>query len=111
VTSQYKDANHEPSVKIAGARDLDARSGDTVNLRGSVSDPDGNRVTTRWWQDVEAGSYPGDVTIADANATVTTFRVPADAGPGQTIHLILEATDDGTPTLTRYQRIIVTVRR
>ena len=81
-----------------------------MNLRGNVSDPDGNRVTTLWWQDNEAGTYPGDVTIADANAAVTTFRVPADASPGQTIHLILEATDDGTPTLTRYQRIIVTVR-
>ena len=110
VTSRYKDANHEPSVKIAGARDVDARSGDTVNLRGTVSDPDGNRVTARWWQDDEAGTYPGDVTIADPHATVTTFRVPADAGPGQTIHIILEATDEGTPTLTRYQRVIVTVR-
>ena len=110
VTSQYKDANHEPSVKIAGAPDLDARSGDSVNLRGIISDPDGNRVRPRWWQDVEAGTYPGDVTIADANATTTTFRVPADARPGQTIHLILEATDEGTPTLTRYQRVIVTVR-
>jgi hypothetical protein len=64
----------------------------------------------RWWQDDAAGTYPGDVMIADANVTVTTFRVPQDAAPGQTIHLILEATDDGTPTLTRYQRVIVTVR-
>jgi hypothetical protein len=109
-TTGLKDANHEPPVKIASARDLDARSGDAVSLRGIVSDPDGNRVTTRWWQDYEAGTYPGDITVADANATVTTFRVPADARAGQTIHLILEATDDGAPTLTRYQRIIVTVR-
>ena len=34
----------------------------------------------------------------------------ADAAPGQTIHLILEATDNGTPALTRYQRLVVTVQ-
>jgi hypothetical protein len=111
VTPQYKDANHEPIVKIAGARDLEARPGATVRLRGLVSDPDRNRVTIRWWQDNDAGAYPGDVTIADASAADTMFRVPENARPGQTIHLILEVTDDGVPTLTRYQRVVVAVGR
>jgi hypothetical protein len=35
--------------------------------------------------------------------------VPADAAPGQTMHLILEATDNGSLQLSRYQRVIVTV--
>jgi hypothetical protein len=35
--------------------------------------------------------------------------MPADAA-GKTIHVILEATDDGDPPLTRYRRIIVTGR-
>jgi len=34
-----------------------------------------------------------------------------DASAGQTIHLIFEATDNGTPPLSRYQRVIVSVRR
>lgn len=63
----------------------------------------------KWWQYAEAGSYPGRITLSDATALVTNVLVPADAAPGSTIHLILEATDDGTPALTRYQRIIVTV--
>jgi hypothetical protein len=42
-------------------------------------------------------------------SAATKLRIPADAAPGQTIHLILEATDRGTPALTRYQRIVVTV--
>jgi hypothetical protein len=37
------------------------------------------------------------------------MQVPADATPGQTIQLVLEATDDGRPALTRYQRVVVTV--
>jgi cellulose-binding protein len=40
-----------------------------------------------------------------------TFRVPDDAKPGQTINFILDATEDGTPQLTRYQRMLVTVQR
>lgn len=31
--------------------------------------------------------------------------------PCETIHLILEATDDGAPALTRYQRFIIAVTR
>ena len=41
---------------------------------------------------------------------VTTFQVPANAETGQTIHVILEATDNGTPQLTRYQRVVVRVQ-
>ncbi|MGW0195331.1 hypothetical protein [Nonomuraea sp. NPDC003201] len=36
--------------------------------------------------------------------------MPADARPGSTIHVIVEVKDDGSPALTAYQRIIVTVR-
>jgi hypothetical protein len=37
-------------------------------------------------------------------------HVPDDAMPEQTINIVLDATDEGTPHLTRYQRIIVTVQ-
>jgi hypothetical protein len=57
------------------------------------------------------GSYPGEVDIDTPGASATKLHIPADAAPGQTIHLMLEATDSGTPALTRYQRIIVTVAR
>ncbi len=33
-----------------------------------------------------------------------------DAVTGQTIHIILEATNTDSPALTRYQRVIVTVK-
>ena len=43
-------------------------------------------------------------------AIATTFKVPANAETGQTIHIILEATDNGTPQLTRYKRVVVRVQ-
>jgi hypothetical protein len=39
------------------------------------------------------------------------MQVPADALPGQTIHIVVEATDDGAPALTRYARVVVSVTR
>ncbi|WP_433933916.1 hypothetical protein AB3662_05720 [Sorangium cellulosum] len=31
--------------------------------------------------------------------------------PGKQVHIILEVTDKGTPPLTNYQRVVVTIRR
>ncbi len=76
-----------------------------------MSDPDENAVTVRWWQWKDVGSYPRRVTLTNPSVLATSLRVPSDASAGQTIHLILEATDNGTPPLTRYQRVIISVTR
>lgn len=110
VTPKFRDANHPPKVAIRGALGVSARAGSTVRLQGEVSDPDNNQVTVTWWQYNDAGTYPGDVTFSNPAALATTLRVPDDAKSGQTIHVILEATDNGIPPLTRYQRVVVTVR-
>jgi hypothetical protein len=110
VTPKYSDANHEPKVSVKGPLEVTARSGSTVRLQGDVSDSDRNTVKVVWWQYNDAGSYPGDIAFSDPAALTTTFHVPDDAKPGQTIHVILEATDNGTPALTRYQRVIITVQ-
>lgn len=110
VTPKFSDANHEPHVAIKGPLEVSAKPGSTVRLQGEVSDPDHNAVTVRWWQYNDAGTYPGDISFSAPSALTTTFQVPSDSKPGQTIHVILEGTDDGTPPLTRYQRVIVSVR-
>src|SRR5262249_31791099 len=110
VTPKFSDANHPPKVRIRGPLDIPARSGSTVNLEGEVSDPDRHAVTVKWWQHNDAGTYPGDITFSAPTALKTAFRVPDDAKPGQTINIVLEATDDGTPHLTRYQRIVVVIQ-
>jgi hypothetical protein len=110
VTPKFSDANHEPKIRIKGPSEVSVRPGSTVRLEGDVSDPDHNAVKVTWWQDNVAGTYPGDVRFSDQAALSTTFRVPNDAQPGHTIHVILEATDNGTPPLTRYQRLIVRIQ-
>ena len=111
VTPTYAAANHEPRVSVRRGSSVSARPGETIRLEGLTSDPDGNMVSVRWWQWREVGTYPGKVTFSNPTALGTSVQVPTDAAPGQSIHLVLEATDNGTPTLTRYQRVVVTVTR
>lgn len=111
VTPTYAGANHEPHVSVRGSSRVSARPGETVRLEAFTSDPDGNAVTVKWWRWKDVDTYPGDVTLSSPTSLSTGVRVPADALAGQTIHLVVEATDDGTPALTRYQRVVVTVRR
>ena len=110
VTPAYAEANHHPQVSVEQGVDLTVRAGQEITLDGVASDPDGDAVDLEWWDYAEAGSYPGSAVdlSADAQGGVT-LDVPTDAVPGETIHLILEATDDGEPTLTQYQRVVLTV--
>jgi hypothetical protein len=106
----YAEANHPPVAVLAHAPDLTARRGGTVNLSAAGSgDPDGDPLSFRWWHYREAGSYPGTIALHRANEPESAFTVPGDAAPAQTLHLICEVTDHGSPALTRYLRVIVTV--
>jgi hypothetical protein len=109
VTTKYSDANHQPLLTIKKSLSISAKPGEKIQLSAEVSDPDGNAVTLKWWQFM-TGSYPKGVLIDKPDIASTSVVVPADALPGQTIHLIIEATDNGLPALTSYQRIIITVK-
>jgi hypothetical protein len=109
VTTSYKNANHEPVAKIEGPLNILASAGQKIRIIGDVSDPDGNAVSIKWWQ-FHVGSYPNKVVISNPYTAQAEVLIPDDAKGGQTIHLILEATDNGTPSLTSYQRLIITVK-
>lgn len=111
VTPKYADANHEPRVSIRGNWRISAPPGATVRLQGVASDPDRNAISVKWWHWKAVSTYPGQVTITNPTALATSVQAPVDATEGQTIHLVLEVTDNGTPALTRYQRVVVSIRR
>jgi hypothetical protein len=101
-------ANHPPVVSTPHT-DMVAAPGQRVPLSGAATDPDGNPVNWHWWEYTDADSYAGTVSIDGADTQTPSFVVPADAKPGDTIHIIMQVTDTGTPPITRYQRVIVTV--
>jgi Protein of unknown function (DUF1593) len=109
VTPKYSDANHAPVVEVEGPLNILASPGETIKLNGIVSDPDGDKFYIKWWQ-FHVGTYPDKINITNENATQIKLLIPKSAVSGQTIHLILEATDNGSPSLTAYQRVIIIVK-
>ncbi len=121
---EFKDANHAPVVSVDGGLSREVTPGETVKLSASATDPDGDKLTFRWWQYQEAGSAQSGVSFQlakptsqpndrklealEACATEASFVVPDE--PGKQVHIILEVTDGGTPPLVGYQRVICNIK-
>jgi acetyl esterase/lipase len=105
---KYAEANHPPVIKVV-ANTMPVSAGKTVTLSAMATDPDKNLVKLHFWQYREAGTSPEKLLIA-GNANEAIVQVPAAARKGDSFHVIVEGTDNGTPALTRYQRIVLTVQ-
>ncbi len=125
----YAKANHPPRVVVNGDAGqaplrIKARTGEPFPLDAAgTSDPDHNRVSYHWFAYPEAGftgTAPSPAVrierpdAARPRVTVTARCTPmwlplAPCPSRNTVHLILAATDNGKPALTRYRRIILVV--
>lgn len=110
VTGEYKKANHHPNIQGA-PQSINVQAGQQLELSASVSDPDNDAIELHWWQYNEAGTYPESLSIGNAHQEIAIVTIPANAQPGQSIHIILEATDTGSPALKRYHRVVLKVVR
>jgi hypothetical protein len=126
----FDQANHAPVVSIDGkegheAIAIDARVGQPIRLDASAShDPDHQALRFKWFAYDEAGYSPGaslaQVTIDQADGPVARITPTAACRPlwlplpmpcqGGDVHVILAVSDDGTPALTSYRRIILHVK-
>ncbi|WP_340111999.1 DUF1593 domain-containing protein [Maribellus mangrovi] len=106
----YASANHHPLVRLKNTPlNIEAKAGDTIKLDASATtDPDKDKIDFRWWNYKEAGTYKGRE-INDAVTPKTKITISNDALPGETIHMICEVSDSGSPSLTSYQRVIITI--
>jgi hypothetical protein len=116
----YKEANHPPVPKLGHAAELTVKRGGRVDLSAEgTTDPDGDPLSYLWFYYSEVGTFatsnarsgqPLEIRGSDqpkAWFTVPTSRVMAP-GTGS-MHVILAVTDHGTPRLTRYRRVVITV--
>jgi hypothetical protein len=112
----FEEANHSPVIKLSSPDYMNAKVGDRIelNAKGS-SDPDGDELSYKWFYYGEPGTYTlssgrtaEPLKIENADKANASFVVPDTERLG-TIHIILEVTDQGTPPLTRYKRVIVRV--
>ncbi len=87
-----------------------AKKRQNILLDASKSyDPEGDELSFKWWVVPEAGTYSGEVTIPNSESKRLKLTLPPDSS-GKTIHIICEVTDNGSPSLTSYRRIIVEVK-
>jgi hypothetical protein len=110
TTPRFEDANHYPVIRVRSAR-ISARPDQVVTMTATVTDPDQDPVSVRWWRFESNGTYAGAVTMDQAEGLTGSFRVPGDAKRGDTIHIVAQAEDNSTKVpLTYFARTVVTVR-
>ncbi len=108
----FDEANHPPRAVINADMSLQpveisAKPGQRIALDASGStDIDGDELIFEWKHYPEAGTYTGQIDIESPDQLITSFNVPEDAS-GKVMHILLVLTDDGTPPLTRYRRLVV----
>ncbi|MBB5350579.1 hypothetical protein HNR46_000807 [Haloferula luteola] len=108
----YASANHPPQVKLKDTPlDLFAVPGETLTLDASATrDPDGDSLQFQWWAYLETSQiYPQNHEWESSPKVTLTF--PAKAQPGEALHMICEVTDNGSPPLTRYQRVVIRAKK
>ncbi len=108
--SSYEDANHPPKVMLAHDSQLTASSGDSITLNAyGTSDPDGDSLSYHWFNYPEAGTLEEPIDLGHAvNDFDVSFQLP-EVDKTESAHFILRVTDKGTPALSRYKRVIVTI--
>ena len=102
----YDSANHPPTVAAQGETIRNVKPGDKVTLRVEATDPDGDELFYHWFQYGEVDTYPDEAMII-LNGSEVAVSVPRDMESGQSLHLIAEVTDGGSPSLTRYARVVL----
>ena len=111
VTDNFADANHHPVAAIGkdistDAISMNVKAGKTCRISsGRSTDPDGDVLTYEWIFYKEPSSFKGELVLTAEGSSVR-VNLPHDA-KGKIIHIILRVTDNGSPALTSYRRVIL----
>ena len=112
--SDFAKVNHHPIVVVNGKQSklptyIKVKPGQSINLSAEgTTDPDGNPLSYKWSVYDEPSSYSGKVLISDSTSQKCSITFP-ETSAGSKIHIILEVTDNGQPSLTSYHRVVIEI--
>lgn len=105
----FEEANHAPVVVLSHPEKLTVKSGEGFNLDAfNSTDPDGDNLSFLWFHYPEAGTYKGKINLGAENVHIIYLTAPT-VEKKETLHIIVRVTDKGTPSLSRYKRVIVDI--
>lgn len=136
MESDFAKANHHPVIQINNFKGLapvqiHAEAGSSITLDATGTyDPDGRALTFKWWHYREPSATQWlvhaevselaikkldddgkkvEVTLPPPEKSAVGLSSGEPVAVGQLLHLILEVTDDGVPSLTSYRRVLIQV--
>jgi hypothetical protein len=128
TVTDFAHANHNPVAVVNGKGgtaplEMDINVGQTIVLDArQSSDPDGQKLKFHWFHYGEAGLADGNLaalTLTGGDTSRVTVRAEGACRPlwlplipckgDGMAHVILAVTDDGSPRLTSYRRVILHV--
>jgi hypothetical protein len=107
------EVNREPVAIVNGDHSsniirLKGKPGERITLDASRSyDPDKDRLSFNWFRYPLADNYQGELIINNPEIAVQHITIPDDLAEDQSLHLILEVRDTGSPDLVTYRRVII----
>ncbi len=106
----FNAVNHPPRPVLSHPELLTVKSGEGFTLDAfNTSDPDGDALSFLWFHYPEPGTYNKPIPVNGAeNVHMVNYTAPK-VEKEVTTHFILKVTDKGSPPLSRYKRVIVTI--
>ena len=110
TTQPYAAANHPPVVRLGQADRITVKSGESFYLSAAgTTDPDGDSLSYLWFNYAEAGTYKEAIRVDSAENLYRVHIKAPVVSRTESVHFIVRVTDKGSPPLSRYARVIVTI--